>query len=354
MPHLYPLTKEKFMELHREAWEYGWTYGPGFDELYDDYLINWVYFVDYLDLLINACVDNRSRQYERSSSDVVTLCFDDGQVKCIHVPDHYGILFKSNDSSNKVETIHIFIGEAPPFWKGSSNNSDRSYFYNPTHTNSSDWLEVPLKIFVYKATKKLTGTELKLKKLHFLSEKKCVLMDIFPFPIIQDTKIRQEITGEFSSFLAKHFVNKYESVLEYIFNKKFGEIREDGSLKRKHAIAMPLYGSLQITFGPNSRKIMDQLGIFQNEICLNNISNLNWILKDKGRQTFNAVVIRQNNKKETDRYKFIKKLLEIGSIEENRIAGWLVCYTPKIPLLCSESGGLSHDKFLNSVNKNPE
>ena len=52
MPHLYPLTKEKFMELHREAWVNGWTYGPGFDELYEDYLVNWIYFVDYLDFMI--------------------------------------------------------------------------------------------------------------------------------------------------------------------------------------------------------------------------------------------------------------------------------------------------------------
>jgi hypothetical protein len=354
MPHLYPLTKEKFMELHREAWENGWTYGPGFDELYDDYLINWVYFVDYLDLLINTCVDNkRPRQYVRSASDVVTMCFDDGQVENIHVPDNYGIFF--TNANNPVQKVHlnILIGEAPPFWKGSSNNSDRTYFYNPTHTNSSDWLEVPLKIFVYKATKKLTGTELKLNKLKYLSQKSCVLIDIFPFPIIQDTEIRKKITGEFSSFLEKHFVKKYKNVLEYVYDKKFEKILKESEPKRKHAIAMPLYGSLQITFGPNSRKVMDDLGIFQKGICLkDSLSDVKWKLKDNGRQTFNVIIIKKNKKKETDRYEFIKKLLEIGSIKEEFIYDWLECKTPEIPLLCSENGGLSHDKFLNSVKKN--
>lgn len=362
MPHLYPLTKDKFMELHREAWVNGWTYGPGFDELYDDYLINWVYFVDYLDLLILRNTNSEhERQYPRIKTDEVSIKFNDSLFcrKKIMVKDSYLPCFidssikKPENCQNKHEhNINILIGEAPPFWKGSSDNSDRSYFYNPTHTNSSDWLEVPLKIFHYSANK-LTGKELKLNKLQFLSQNNCVLIDIFPFPIIQDTEIRKKITGEFSRFLEKHFVKKYKSVLEYIFDAKFEEILKNPSTNRAHAIAMPLYGSLQITFGPNSRDLMDRLGIFQQGICLNNQLSPNpWTIKDSGRQTFKVVIIKKNNKKETDRYEFIKKLLKIGDIEEERIAGWFVCKTPRIPLLCSESGGLSHDKFLNSEKKN--
>ena len=354
MPHLYPLTKEKFMELHREAWEYGWTYGPGFDELYDDYLINWVYFVDYLDLLINACVNIRSRQYKRSSSDVVTLCFDDGQVKYIHVPDYYGIFFNLIGLPNKVETINIFVGEAPPSFDGNEwlTKDKRTYFYNPTFVGDSDWLEIPVKIF------SITETD-KVNKLAELAKKSFVLIDIFPFPIIQDTEIRKKITGEFSSFLEKHFVKKYKSVLEYIYNKKFEEILKDKILKRAHAIAMPLYGSLQITFGPNSRIIMDSIEVFETTIELkheNRVSEEKWEIVDY--ITKKAVNVHKytnkKDKKKTDQYKFIENLLKFGSIEEEKIPGWLECKTPRIPLLYSESGGLSHDKFLNSVNKNPK
>ena len=157
MPHLYPLTNEKFMELHREAWENGWTYGPGFDELYHDYLINWVYFVDYLDLLIYTCVDNkRPRQYVRSASDVVTMCFDDRQVRHIHVHDHYGLFF-INDKPVQKEPLNIFIGEAPPSFDGNEwlTKETRTYFYNPVFKGPSDWLNIPCEIFVITETDKM-------------------------------------------------------------------------------------------------------------------------------------------------------------------------------------------------------
>ena len=355
MSHLYPLTKENFMELHREAWECGWTYGPGFDELYFDYLINWVYFVDYLDLLINACVDNRSRQYKRSSSDVVTLCFDDGQVKYIHVPDHYAIYFVPNGPENKVNTINIFIGEAPPSFDGNEwlTKETRTYFYNPVFEGDSDWLKIPCEIF------SVTQID-KMNKLAELAKKSFVLIDIFPFPIIQDTDIRNKITGEFSSFLKKHFVKKYKSVLEYIYNMKFEEIREDKSLNRKHAIAMPLYGSLQITFGPNSRRIMDEIEVYENSIDLveqNRVSRVSWeIVNEKSNSKVKVNRFTNDSKnKETDQCKFIENLLKFGGIqEEEEIRKHLCENTPKIPLLYSSHGGLSHDNYLNSVKKNPE
>lgn len=63
MAELYPLSKAEFETLYDKAWEYGWVYGKFFQELYDEYLVNWVCFVDYLDVLKGA--DEEERMYAR-------------------------------------------------------------------------------------------------------------------------------------------------------------------------------------------------------------------------------------------------------------------------------------------------
>ena len=97
MAELDPLSKKEFETLYDKAWENGWVYGKFFQELYDEYLVNWVYFIVYLD----------------------------------------------NLKMTKPQEIEILIGEAPPYWKGNAKNKDKSYFYNPSQTNSSSWLNAP-------------------------------------------------------------------------------------------------------------------------------------------------------------------------------------------------------------------
>jgi hypothetical protein len=357
--YLYPLTWEEFDELHREAWGNGWTYGPAFHELYEDYLVNWVYFVDYVDLLVQTRIPSHVRLYERISADIARIPFSDGSVELRHVPDIYSEEFIENNHRQKSEGevtfsnhLKIFIGEAPPTWKCKSIASERTYFYNPSHTANSDWLNIPNKLFKVSLSDK---TEV----LKGLAKKQFLLIDIFPFPVIQDTEIRKNVTGEFSNFMKTYFSAKYKEIIEYIFSEPFERIINKlytNNYPVEHALAMPLYCSLQLTFGPNSRPLMDTLNIFKKPIyeLERKISKNKWKIVDSGKQAFNVKIVKsgEKTKQKKDRYEFIKKLLQIGEIDEKELDKHLNEKSPAIPILTSEQGTITDDGFINSTIKN--
>ena len=199
---LYPLSKKEFEDLYNKAWENGWVYGKFFQELYYEYLVNWVYFIVYLDKL------------------------------------------KMTNPKN----VEILIGEAPPYWKGNAENKDKSYFYNPAQTNSSKWLNAPAdwKSFDGKFKTKTTDLKsIKIEKLNFLAEKGLILFDIFPFPIIQDTKIRQAVSGKFPEHIETYFIPKLKSIIKYI------DVKEEHI---KYGFVATTYGSLHLLFGDQTRE----------------------------------------------------------------------------------------------------
>ena len=170
-----PLSEAEFETLYNKAWKNGWVYGKFFQELYDEYLVNWVYFIVYLDKL----------------------------------------------KMTNTKKVEILIGEAPPYWKGNAKDKDKSYFYNPAQTKSSSWLNVPVNwksgVSGYRARRKAeTLKEYKIDKLNFLAQQKVVLLDIFPFPIIQDPKVRTEITGDYAYHIKNYFLKKYSEIIKYI------------------------------------------------------------------------------------------------------------------------------------------
>jgi len=118
---IYPLTWEEYETLHREAWHNGWTYGPAYSALYEDYLVNWVYFVD---VLIKAREISHARQYERIGADIVNIPLENGMVLLRHVPD----AFKNILEEESNEPLNIFIGEASPQWKWKQGNRYGNYF----------------------------------------------------------------------------------------------------------------------------------------------------------------------------------------------------------------------------------
>ena len=87
---LYPLSKKEFEDLYNKAWENGWVYGKFFQELYDEYLVNWVYFVDYLDVLKGVNRDHR--MYKRVQEKFVIVIAKNQQPILIEAEDFY---FKS-------------------------------------------------------------------------------------------------------------------------------------------------------------------------------------------------------------------------------------------------------------------
>ena len=231
---LEPLSWKDFEKHHRNAWENGWTYGPAHTELYLEYLKNWEYFITYVDKLI------------------------------------YGL----NDVSKQNNCIKILIGEAPPFWAGNSLQKDRSYFYNEEQTRGSTWLNAPFKYFHYlkhpnlspdnqivfdESKKSLTFRKeiisKKSSRLDFLARQGVVLLDIFPFPIRQATKIRETVTADFSVHLDKYFCDFYNKVKSYIICKA----KTKTNVQFKYALVTPIFTGLQILYGSKSKLVFKKI-----------------------------------------------------------------------------------------------
>ena len=310
---LYPLSKKEFEDLYNKAWENGWVYGKFFQELYYEYLVNWVYFIVYLDKL------------------------------------------KMTNPKN----VEILIGEAPPYWKGNAENKDKSYFYNPAQTNSSKWLNAPAdwKSYGGKFKPKTKTTDLKsikIEKLNFLAQQGLILFDIFPFPIIQDTKIRQAVSGKFPEHINEYFIPKRESIIKYIgLDKNY----------IKYGFVATTYGSLHLLFGDQTRelfygfdtKFYDK-GIEFNE----NLAPIKFVFQEVKE---NTEIQAFNLNKPTALFKYIYKLICPESDFEDNFKNIkdvnsfnLDIYVEKInqilkenmiPILMDGSGNVNFTKFFN-------
>jgi hypothetical protein len=212
MKHLYPLNplnRKEFFALHRIAWKNGWTYSPAFDALFHAYNENWKHFYLYLTEVIDEI----------------------------------------NRGQNK--NITILFGEAPPFWTGNSCVKDRTYFYNPDHINPNQtWLTIPYNYFVKKipSYSKIKSPKDKSDRLLELAKKGVVLIDVFPFPIIQDTDVRYEVSNGFSNHIRDYFIPEIEKVLNFLLKNISGK----GGLKLFCGFMAPEYTSLQLIYGKNT------------------------------------------------------------------------------------------------------
>ena len=334
---LYPLSKTEFETLYDKAWENGWVYGKFFQELYDEYLVNWVYFVDYLDVLKGVALEER--MYERVHKKFVIVSAKNQNPVLIEAKDFYLQLFpnkvpeeKDNEVVEEQESItdvEILIGEAPPYWKGNADNEDKSYFYNPAQTKNSSWLNAPAN---WKSgeggyrdrLKEETLKEYKINKLNFLAQRKVVLLDIFPFPIIQDPKVRTEITGGYAYHIDNYFLKKYSEIINYIkynLNTDF-----------KHGLVATELGALQFLCDQSIFKLDGYSNILDNQIGFQKFTCISlWTLNmtgvdpknpsvkkhlidhyDRYKGDFIPIVKRSKDDITdwSDKLKFVRKLLE--------------------------------------------
>ena len=212
MKHLYPLNplnRKEFFALHKIAWKNGWTYSPAFDALFKAYNENWAHFSSYLE---NVIID-------------------------------------INSGVNK--NITILFGEAPPFWAGNSREKDRTYFYNPDHLNPDQtWLTIPYNYFVANKSSysKIKSKDDKTRRLLELAKKGVVLIDVFPFPIIQDTDVRNKVSNGFSNHIRDYFIPEIEKVLNFLLEN----ISDKEGLKLFCGFMAPEYTSLQLMYGKNT------------------------------------------------------------------------------------------------------
>jgi hypothetical protein len=152
--------------------------------------------------------------------------------------------------NSELKTVKILIGEAPPFYRATKKPYEKAYFYSPDETGNSPWFSAPLAHFC-------TVEELKYKhdKLLALASKGVLLLDIFPFPIIQDTEMRTDITGEFADHLSIYFFPLVKSVLLYLDSYPEGKSRK---LKIEWGITATKYAGTQLMLGENSRSCFDK------------------------------------------------------------------------------------------------
>ena len=301
MKHLYPLPEEEFYELHRKAWENGWTYGPGFDELYVDYSLNFQHFKNYIDELITN-INNRN-------------------------------------NSN----LNILIGEAPPFWTGNSKSEDRTYFYNPEHTKPKQtWLTVPYNHFVkgksgYNDIKNKTD---KQKRLNELSVKGVLLIDVFPFPIWQDPNVRNAVSNGFSKHIENYFLEHIINVLEYIQTETNGT-----KLNILFGLMAPEYTSLQLMYGINTSKLILK--------CLNPWG-LNPLKKTVAisRTSFKTGSGNGILPKESKKAKFLYRIINDQLWHKGDKIEVVTNMLEKIPILMSEGGSPNFDNYCNSSQVN--
>ncbi len=200
------VIKNKWFErLVNNAYINGWTYSSCTDDIWKDYVERWNHFVEYLDYM---------------------------RVK-----------FKG-------DTLKILIGEAPPFYRKIVEKRNRSYFYDPKETKYTPWFGALYKKFV------LTGDEEKSKsskenKLEELALKGVLLIDLFPFPIIQSTEVRMEVSGNFSGWIEDYFMPFLDAVLNYL-------AFERTETKFEFGMAATKYAATQFLLGTNVREILSK------------------------------------------------------------------------------------------------
>ena len=364
MAELYPLSKKEFETLYDKAWENGWVYGRFFQELYDEYLVNWVYFVDYLDVLKGA--SKKSRMYARVHDKFVIVYAKNQQPILIEAEDHYGSHIKN---PKKLKAIEILIGEAPPYWKGNTKNKDKSYFYNPSQTKSSPWLNAPADWkskdgkFIPEAT---ALKYIKIEKLAFLASKGIVLMDIFPFPIIQDPKVRTEITGDYAYHFKHYFLKKYSEIIDYIDPTK--------KTKFSHGLVATELGALQFLCDESIFKLKGYSDIVTNQIKFNKFTcldswtkdiidlnpnnknkpcDLNLILHYDIYKEYHIPIVKYSTKNKktdwSDKLKFVRKLLgnQNETIKNDQIK-IILDHITKLPIFM-KGRNVVFDMFINGT-----
>jgi hypothetical protein len=317
---LNPLSKEQFEDLYNKAWENGWVYGKFFQELYDEYLVNWRYFIVYLD----------------------------------------------NLKITKHKNIEILIGEAPPYWKGNANNEDKSYFYNPEQTNSSKWLNAPAdwKSVGNKFKTNAKTKDLKIiknEKLTFLAKKGLILFDIFPFPIIQDTKIRQAVSGKFPEHIEHYFIPKLNSIIKYVDVHK---------RDIKYGFVATTYGSLHLLFGDKTRELFLKkfdLCFYNNGIVIEGALALRNFVFQLSLPTDMNEIRAFKERKPTALFKYIYKLICPANLNPDVLLKKIVgeelfnndhfvikinriLEENTIPILMDGSGNVNFTKFFNFKN----
>jgi hypothetical protein len=137
---------------------------------------------------------------------------------------------KDHVNNDELNTIHILIGEAPPYYPNDKFplENHRTYFYDPKNSIHTPYFKEPYNHFIGEVTD--WKNKSKEDYLKDLAGCRVMIFDIFPFPIFQTTKNRQRVNRQsvmntedilghnqrktaFSTFLDSHFCSRLENLL---------------------------------------------------------------------------------------------------------------------------------------------
>jgi hypothetical protein len=205
--------QNRFRDLVKSAYDNGWTYSSCTPEMWEGYVERWNHFVKYLEDL------------------------------------------KKN---SELKTVKILIGEAPPFYRASIPIEKRSYFYNPKEVKYTPWFGALYKKFILEGEGDKEKGD-KSSKLIELASKGVLLIDIFPFPIIQSPEVRMEVTGNFSGWIETYFKPFLDALLNCLRSELEG-------VKFEFGMAATKYASTQFLLGTNVRTIIEKMKLEPIEI----------------------------------------------------------------------------------------
>jgi hypothetical protein len=243
---------------------------------------------------------------------------------------------KVHIEKKNLTTLHILIGEAPPYYP---NNifplvNHRTYFYDPKSSMNTPYFKEPYNHFKL-GEHKFGDPDKKNEYLGDFAKLGVMIFDIFPFPIFQTTKNRQRVNRKsvmntqgilsegntaFNKYLNDYFCSRLEKLL-----RNFKEIKNVNFY-----LFAPKYTSIQFLSwcysGDDNCEIKDKLVKF---------SEL------------------ENNNLDSDEYpiftKDIKEFIEKISTPKNLI--------PKLnthPIFMDKSGNPNFNNFINGIKTNNE
>jgi hypothetical protein len=125
---------------------------------------------------------------------------------------------------------YVLIGEA-------ANSSSSTFFYNPTHLSSTNWLRSPLKAFGLGIAYPKTSKE-KIDALFALAMKGFLLLDLYPFALAYSSKMRAGI--DYIPFW-QHLVDRINGLHSVGFVQEDCLLAFSGPAKTHHQIAVQLH-----------------------------------------------------------------------------------------------------------------
>lgn len=220
---LRPMSRLEFQILYSKCGSSGWVYGEFNETLYQQYLQRYGFFLCHLLYIKDKQKDADGLLTKlNADSDIYFLIDKSRLIHTISLPGTTQFYQNGTSDKNEYNNIEWFFAESP--------NTLETYVYNTNENKKlSPYYIGPMQIIGH--------TEDWL-------EKKIILLDFFPFPIIMSTDIRKDVVEEGYTF-RKHLSEYFKPLFENV--KKILEPDTEKTQTKVYLISPP-YTSIHAIF----------------------------------------------------------------------------------------------------------